>query len=335
MDYLLPPSFLPPADSWNSSFGRSIPVHCIVEQVTPQGQSVNLSQAAVDQDSFAIIPSNALFSEIVHTALSKLGYSSSAALTAKGAIQLKNWKPLSFDQITESPEATVGDILGELSSAATLRIRLYSRPKLHSANDVKKNYYKSFWLNPRTSWSIPVARSTRWVTYEILSPLLLMIIFVYHLQSVLQALTKGRLECDIPDETRKKFDQWYLQQFFQHCRQVALLQQQHQQQQQQQQQQHLHHHHPHHPAIVQPGEPITVSGSPPHSGPQDLVSRVAIAGPQSQGRTRIRTSFDPELELPKLHRWFAENQHPSRLQIQQYGERTNLWIPKRGAPKHL
>ncbi|GBM46410.1 hypothetical protein AVEN_160999-1 [Araneus ventricosus] len=65
---------------------RSIPVHCIVEQVTPQGQSVNLSQAAVDQDSFAIIPSNALFSEIVHTALSKLGYSSSAALTAKGEL---------------------------------------------------------------------------------------------------------------------------------------------------------------------------------------------------------------------------------------------------------
>ncbi|GIY56241.1 uncharacterized protein CEXT_31541 [Caerostris extrusa] len=54
------------------------------------------------------------------------------------AIQLKNWKPLTFDQITESPDATVGDILGELSSAATLRIRLYSRPKLHSANDVKE-----------------------------------------------------------------------------------------------------------------------------------------------------------------------------------------------------
>ncbi|GIZ00036.1 uncharacterized protein CEXT_53141 [Caerostris extrusa] len=124
--------------------------------------------------------------------------------------------------------------------------------------------------------------------------------------SVLQALTKGRLECDIPDETRKKFDQWYLQQFFQHCRQVALLQQQHQQQQQQQQQQqHLHHHHPHHPAIVPPGETIT-------------------------GRTRIRTSFDPELELPKLHRWFAENQHPSRLQIQQYVRELNSLESRRG-----
>jgi homeobox domain-containing protein len=32
-------------------------------------------------------------------------------------------------------------------------------------------------------------------------------------------------------------------------------------------------------------------------------------------KTRMRTSFDPELELPKLQRWFAENQHPSRHQV--------------------
>ncbi|XP_035205075.1 uncharacterized protein LOC118180028 isoform X2 [Stegodyphus dumicola] len=298
---------VPPASSLQA--GRSIPVHCIVEQVTPQGQSVDLSQAAVDLDNYAIIPSNALFSEIVRTALNKLGYSSSEALAAKGAIQLKNWKPLTFDQITESPEATVGDILGELSTVATLRIRLYSRPKLHSANDVKEKLLQVLLAqsqNLLVSSGCPID------------------------QSVLAALTKGRLECDIPDETRKKFDQWYLQQVFQHCRQVALLQQQHQQQQQQQQQQqHIHHHHPHHPAIVQSGESIPVAGSPPHT-PQDLVARVAIAGPQSQGRTRIRTSFDPELELPKLHRWFAENQHPSRLQIQQYVRELNSLESRRG-----
>lgn len=32
-------------------------------------------------------------------------------------------------------------------------------------------------------------------------------------------------------------------------------------------------------------------------------------------KTRMRTSFDPELELPKLQRWFCENQHPSRQQV--------------------
>lgn len=37
----------------------------------------------------------------------------------------------------------------------------------------------------------------------------------------------------------------------------------------------------------------------------------------------MRTSFDPELELPKLQRWFADNQHPTRQQIQQYVKELN------------
>ena len=47
-------------------------------------------------------------------------------------------------------------------------------------------------------------------------------------------------------------------------------------------------------------------------------------------RTRIRTSFDPEHELPKLHRWFAENQHPSRQQIQEYVRILNNLESRRG-----
>ena len=42
-----------------------------------------------------------------------------------GVIQLRNWKPLTFDQISDSADATVGDILGDISSVATLRIRIY------------------------------------------------------------------------------------------------------------------------------------------------------------------------------------------------------------------
>ena len=47
-------------------------------------------------------------------------------------------------------------------------------------------------------------------------------------------------------------------------------------------------------------------------------------------RTRIRTSFDPELELPKLHKWFAENQHPSRTQIHLYVKELNSLESRRG-----
>lgn len=32
-------------------------------------------------------------------------------------------------------------------------------------------------------------------------------------------------------------------------------------------------------------------------------------------KTRMRTSFDPELELPKLHQWYLENPHPTRQQV--------------------
>lgn len=47
-------------------------------------------------------------------------------------------------------------------------------------------------------------------------------------------------------------------------------------------------------------------------------------------KTRMRTSFDPELELPRLQRWFAENQHPSRQQIQRYVAELNSLESRRG-----
>lgn len=34
-------------------------------------------------------------------------------------------------------------------------------------------------------------------------------------------------------------------------------------------------------------------------------------------RVRMRTTFDPEQELPRLQRWFSENQHPTRFQVKE------------------
>lgn len=47
-------------------------------------------------------------------------------------------------------------------------------------------------------------------------------------------------------------------------------------------------------------------------------------------KTRMRTSFDPELELPKLQRWFSDNPHPSRQQIQTYVIQLNSLESRRG-----
>ena len=35
-------------------------------------------------------------------------------------------------------------------------------------------------------------------------------------------------------------------------------------------------------------------------------------------KPRMRICFDPEHEIPKLQAWFAENNHPSRLQVEDY-----------------
>lgn len=84
------------------------------------------------------------------------------------------------------------------------------------------------------------------------------------------------------------------------------------------------HHHHHHTQSPQPdsGGPISArSGAigPPH--PALL---------QYSHKTRMRTSFDPELELPRLQRWFGENQHPTRQQIQHYVTELNSLESRRG-----
>lgn len=332
--------------------GKTLPVHCVVERVpSPQTDS---QQPSVEVDSYAIVPSAALFADLVRTALTKLGYSPSEAICAKGVVQIKNWKPLAFDQITELPEATVGDMLSDLVQVATLRIRLYSRPKPNVVNDVKEKLLQVLLAQSHSlllSSGCPIDQTT------------------------LAALSKGKAEWEISEDTRKKFDQWYLHQVFQHCRQVALLQHQLQQQHLQQQQKQASPVVPPPPRLLQlslsqpplqalppppssssisiAAQPVSLITTPPpavaappgiqqpqqqQQTQQPVCLQQSLTGVSSGGgsggcsssRTRIRTSFDPELELPKLHRWFAENQHPSRLTIQQYVRELNSLDSRRG-----
>ncbi|VVC45465.1 Hypothetical protein CINCED_3A023372 [Cinara cedri] len=57
----------------------------------------------------------------------------------------------------------------------------------------------------------------------------------------------------------------------------------------------------------------------------------SVSQNQFQGqKTRMRTSFDTELELPKLQAWFAENPHPSRQQIHHYVSELNNLESRKG-----
>ncbi|XP_065567345.1 homeobox protein dve-1-like isoform X2 [Artemia franciscana] len=48
------------------------------------------------------------------------------------------------------------------------------------------------------------------------------------------------------------------------------------------------------------------------------------------GRTRVRTTFDPDFELPRLQKWFLENPHPTRSQILDYVQELNSLESRRG-----
>ncbi|XP_074596870.1 SATB1_N and homeodomain domain-containing protein dve [Brevipalpus obovatus] len=350
--------------------------------------------SVVEQDSFAIITSSVPLSDLVRTALQRLGYSSSEIPGAKGYIQLRNWKPLKFEQITDSLDATVGDIMGDISSTAILRIVLY-RPKTNANHELEDKLIQFISAHP---YSLLINSGC---SID---------------QTLLAAIgnRSSRLanDLDLNEETREKFDYWYAQHLIDQYRQMAAIHvaAQYQQQQaanaveavaaasthghgkQQQQQQkgtllansgncngqtqdgqlnlsrravancsnllkmdmdgatlsnhlptihssdihtslssiHSHqahqppppHHGSHHRSTPNPSPPqIQTSSSQSHSG-----------GPQSQQyvRTRIRTSFDTEQELPKLHKWFSDNQHPSRNQIQQYVKELNSLECRKG-----
>lgn len=76
----------------------------------------------------------------------------------------------------------------------------------------------------------------------------------------------------------------------------------------------------------QPTKPLETALSEPGGHP--AIQTVHSQFPTQ--KTRMRTSFDPELELPKLQRWFADNQHPTRQQIQQYVKELNSLESRRG-----
>jgi homeobox domain-containing protein len=74
----------------------------------------------------------------------------------------------------------------------------------------------------------------------------------------------------------------------------------------------LDNHHPNHPSMIVHPALQTVHTQYPNQ------------------KTRMRTSFDPEMELPRLQRWFQENPHPSRQQIQTYVAQLNALESRRG-----
>lgn len=97
----------------------------------------------IETDSYVIIPVGTPFHSLVQAALLRLGYSAESAAAARGSVIIKNWKALTFEQITDDPMVTVGDILGELTTVATLRIQVF-RGKPGALADIKDKLLRFF-----------------------------------------------------------------------------------------------------------------------------------------------------------------------------------------------
>lgn len=95
----------------------------------------------IETDSYVIIPSQTPFNDIVTTALQRLGYSIDITNTARGAIIVKNWKPIQLEKITDNPLISVVEILGELTSVVTLKITII-RSKPSQLAEVKDKLLK-------------------------------------------------------------------------------------------------------------------------------------------------------------------------------------------------
>ncbi|KAL3887904.1 hypothetical protein ACJMK2_000291 [Sinanodonta woodiana] len=274
---------------------KSLPIHCVIEQ-TPgppsfEAGSTSGQQITVELDSYAILPGTTLLNELVRAALIKLGYTSTEAMGAKGAIQIKNWKPLSFDNITDNTQATLDEILGELTQVATLRIRLPSLMRPNSAEDVKE---KLLQLLLKQSQSLLINQGC--------------------------PIEKGQMPPNISPEMIVSFDKWYNEQLNRHLSLADVVK--------------VGDKHGDKPST--PSSPVSsvhdmrVSPSQPLGSSTPNQSITSSHSSFFHCKTRMRTSFDPEHEIPRLQKWFQDNQHPSREQMLQYLNELNSLESRKG-----
>ncbi|KAF4100577.1 DNA-binding protein SATB1a [Onychostoma macrolepis] len=110
----------------NRRKGSLIPVFCMVEQSDVPPSERKRSEHA----EFVLLKKDLLFSQITEAALQELGYTHTAAALATGQVQVGHWNPVSLSTVTDTSEATVGDMLQDLYHVITLRIKLHSVSKL-------------------------------------------------------------------------------------------------------------------------------------------------------------------------------------------------------------
>ncbi len=130
------------------------------------------------------------------------------------------------------------------------------------------------------------------------------------IQNFLAAIGKGEYPATMPEDMRRSFERWYREQTRGAGGRGGLS----------------------------PGSPAPETGKenridPGGFGGTPFPGYPALRGELNNAhfsRTRIRTSFDPDLEIPRLQGWFEQNQHPSRDQMIFYLNELNSLESRRG-----
>ncbi|CAL8406682.1 unnamed protein product [Arctogadus glacialis] len=107
-----------------------IPLFCAVERAGAGGVACDQEERGEQHADFVLVGRDVLFSRLVETAVLALGYTHSAAAQARGIIKVGSWKPMPIHFLTDTPEATVADILLDVYHMVTLQILLHSFPRL-------------------------------------------------------------------------------------------------------------------------------------------------------------------------------------------------------------
>ncbi|KAK6618502.1 hypothetical protein RUM43_013695 [Polyplax serrata] len=339
----------------NDGVVHSLPIHCIIQTV-PCLEDVRAADCQycldeksqtntknwwecncknVEMSGCVVVPENTCISDFVKTVLLKLGYPSASSCFASGSILIRNWKPLPLKSICPAMNKSVGDILGELTAIVSLRIQIF-RPKTTILENIKDNLL-NYLIRANRNFLIDSG-----CPFDMSSLLKLCNPSDYMKRQYFQEPSK---------EQREKFDNW-----LQHHSDVGAEFDRTK-------------HQVHLTAFNQPNGGLSQVGvtnqivradggetTPQKSqlsmsqengenqsketGKDETLSPFAKEGPGANlmdkpkqsvvPKTRIRTSFDPELELPKLHRWYMENPHPSRQQIYEYVGELNALESRKG-----
>ncbi|KAF3857151.1 hypothetical protein F7725_009010 [Dissostichus mawsoni] len=125
--------------------GLMIPVCCVVEHAG--GGAAGECEGHGDRHAeFVLVHKDVLFTQLVETALSALGYSHSSAAQASGIIKVGRWKPMPVHFLTDAPEATVADMLLDV-----YHMDLPSEQWSHATSMISAIVNSSYYVNVSTS----------------------------------------------------------------------------------------------------------------------------------------------------------------------------------------